>query len=213
MWRSWRYGSVVSCNSARRQEQAVRAIFAHGGTIEYDYECDATTDRRLPKGKPSRPLWLRRLLGDDYFHDVVMVGMDVDEAGHDLGATDDDLVHLECLRQLRLLYLGGGRITDDGLQHLQNLTELRLLVLWKNPISGEGLKHLGRLRKLRHLDLSKTAVTDDKLTELKNQTHLERIDLANNPQLTGSFLEQAASLPYLEGPRNAWVRHAPELLL
>ncbi len=185
-------------NSATRQQQAVRAILARGGSIAYDYQYDAAITRRLPKGEPSRPVWLQRLLGDDYFHNVVMAGLDIDETFHDVGAKDADLLQLKGLPHLKLLYLCGGRITDDGLEHLQNLTELRRLFLWKNPISGEGLKYLSRLRKLQHLDLSRTPVTDDHLIYLKNFTGLERIDLANNPQLTGSFLEHVADLPHLE---------------
>jgi hypothetical protein len=74
------------------------------------------------------------MLGDEYFHNVVWVGLE--------HSTDADLVSLARLRHLKLLHLGGGRITDDGLKHLQNLTDLHLLVLWGNPISGDGLKYL-----------------------------------------------------------------------
>ncbi len=192
VWLGW------CVNSATRQQQAVRAILARNGTIEYDYQYDADRHRRLPQGKPSYPDWLQRLLGDDYFHDVVMVGLDVDEAGHGVEPTDADLVHLKGLRHLKLLYLDGGHITDDGLKHLQNLTELRMLVLGINPIKGEGLKHLSRLRNLQHLDLSRTQVTDDHLISLKNLIGLERIDLPGNPQLSGSFLEHVADLPHLK---------------
>jgi hypothetical protein len=164
-------------NSATRQREAVRPVLARGGIIEYDYQYDAVRGWRVPTGKPSRPVWLQRLLGDDYFHDVVTVGMDVDQSGHDLVPTDDDLTHLEGLHELRFLYLGGGRITDDGLELLKNLTGLRMLILWGNPITGEGLKHLCQLKKLRHLDLGNTSVTDDHLIHLKHLTGLERIDL------------------------------------
>jgi hypothetical protein len=184
-------------NSATRQREAVRAILARGGTIAYDYQYDAR-GRRLPNGKPSRPVWLQRILDDNYFHQVVLVGLDVDEVGNGVAPTDEDLVHIERLPKLRFLYLGGGSISDDGLRHLQNLTDLHLLVLWANPISGEGLGHLRHLKKLRHLDLSQTLVTDDKLKCLEFLTGLERIDLPNNPQLSGEFLEHVAGLPNLQ---------------
>lgn len=77
-------------NSATRQREAVRPDLARGGTIEYDYQYDAVRGWRVPTGKPSRPVWLQRLLGDDYFHDVVTVGMDVDQSDHDVVPTDDD---------------------------------------------------------------------------------------------------------------------------
>jgi internalin A len=179
-------------HQAREQRLAVEAILARGGMVEYDYQYDAARNRRLPNGKPWRPVWLQKVLGDEYFHSVACAGLD---EGH--VATDADLVHFAKLRRLKLLYLGGGRITDDGLKELKDLTELRLLILWRNPISGDGLKHLRGLRELRHLDLADTQVTDSRLVELKNMTGLERIDLPNNPQLTGAFLECVANLPNL----------------
>ncbi len=183
----------------RTQRLAVQAILARGGFVEYDYRYDAVRDRRLPNGKSWCPVWLQQVVGDDdFFHHVAVVGLDVDKSGQRAHPTDADLVHLERLRHLKMLYLGGGRVTDAGLEHLKSLTDLRVLILWGNPISGAGLKHLRGLGKLRHLDLNNTAVTDDRLTYLKDLTGLERVDLANNPQLTGSFLQHVADLPNLK---------------
>jgi internalin A len=178
---------------ARVRRLAVHAILARGGTVEYDYQYDAVRDRRLPTGKTWRPVWLQELLGDEYFHDVVCVGLDLDKM-----PTDADLVHIARLGHVKLLYLGGGRITDDGLKQLKKLTDLRLLILWGNPIAGDGLEHLRGLKKLKHLDLSRTQVTDSRLAGLRNLTGLERIDFYNNPQLTGSFLRYVADLPNRE---------------
>jgi hypothetical protein len=180
-------------HQAREQRLAVQAILAKGGVVEYDYQYDATRNRRLPNGEPWRPVWLQRALGDEYFHSVVCVGLDAER-----DQTDADLVHLARLRRLKLLYLGGGKITDDGLKHLKDLTDLRILILWGNPISGNGLKHLRGLTKLQYLDLASTQVTDGGLDDLRNLTGLERIDLPNNPQLTGSFLQHVADLPNLK---------------
>jgi hypothetical protein len=179
--------------SAREQKQAAEAILARGGIIEYDYKYDSSRSRRLPKGESWRPLWLQRLLGDDYFHNIVVAALD--EGRH---ATDEDLSQIARLRHLKLLYLGGGKITDDGLAHLQGLTDLRLLVLWGNPIKGDGLKHLRYLKNLRHLDLSNTQVTDSRLVDLKNLSGLERIDVPGNRQLNGAFLEYVKDLPVLK---------------
>ncbi len=176
---------------AREERLAVQAILAQGGTVEYDYQYDAATNRRIPQGKTWRPVWLQKALGDEYFHNVVCVGLD-----H--VATDANLVHIARLTHLKLLYLGEGRITDQGLKHLENLTDLRLLIVSGSPISGDGLEHLRRLRKLKHLDLGRTEVTDSRLIGLRNLAGLERIDLPNNPQLTGSFLQYVVDLPDLK---------------
>jgi hypothetical protein len=186
-------------HQVREQQRAVRAITARGGIVEYDYRYDAARERRLRNGKSWCPVWLQKIVGgDDFFHSVVVVGLDVDRSGRRASPTDADLVHIGALRHLRLLYLGGGRITDIGLEHLKDLTELRMLILWDNPISGVRLKHLGGLLKLRHLDLTNTAITDDQLTYLKDLTGLERLDVANNPRLNGSFLQHVADLPKLK---------------
>jgi hypothetical protein len=93
----------------REQRLAVQAIRARGGIIEYDYRYDAVRDRRLPNGKSWCPVWLQHSLGDDDFlHNVAVVGLDVDKSGHDIRPTDADLVHLEGLHHLKILYLGGG---------------------------------------------------------------------------------------------------------
>ncbi len=62
--------------SAHEQKQAAEAILARGGIIEYDYKYDSSRSRRLPKGESWRPLWLQRLLGDDYLHNIVVAGLD-----------------------------------------------------------------------------------------------------------------------------------------
>ncbi|MEX2120313.1 MAG: hypothetical protein WD847_12020 [Pirellulales bacterium] len=178
-------------HSATRQQRAVRAILERGGTVTYDYQYDTAQDRVVPNGKAPRPVWLQRLLGDDYFHHVVRVSLD------DV-ATDADLVHLEVMPRLRQLFLGGADVSDAGLEHLENLRELRLLVLWGNPISGRGLKHLRGLKELRQLDLSQTPSQDEHLIHLTHLSRLERLDLPNNPQISGSFLEHIADLPNLQ---------------
>jgi hypothetical protein len=180
-------------HKAREQRLAVEAILARGGMVEYDYKYDAARNRRLPSGKPWRPEWLQKALGDEYFHRVVCIGLDGERT-----PTDADLVPIARLRNVKLLYLGGGSITDDGLKELKDLMDLRLLVLWGNPISGDGLKHLRDLKELRHLDLSNTSVTDNKLVDLRNLTGLERLDLPNNHQIDGSFLQYVADLPNLK---------------
>lgn len=149
------------------------------------------SNRRLSQGTTWRREWLQRILGADYFHDVVCVGLDN-------VATDADLAALAELRHLKLLYPGGGRVSDEGLKHLANLTGLRLLVLWGNPISGHGVESLSGLKRLRHLDLSRTQVTDRRLAGLGSLTGLERLDIANNPQLDGSFRAYVADLPNLQ---------------
>lgn len=56
--------------------------------------------------------------------------------------TDDDVVHLEDLRNLRNLGLGATAITDRGLTHLEKLPELRNAWLPKANLSAEAVEKL-----------------------------------------------------------------------
>lgn len=176
---------------ARVQRMAVRAILARGGMVEYDYQYDASRDRRLPQGRSWWPAWLRSTLGDDYLHEIV-------RAGFDRVATDEDMAALARLPRLKAIHIGGCRVTDAGVGRLRGLTALRMLILWGNPIRGEGLRQLRSLKDLRYLDLDHTLVTDEGLDGLADLTGLERLDATNNPQLSGEFLRHVAGLPRLK---------------
>lgn len=75
----------VVVNRAREQREAVKAIEAAGGTVTYDFQItgvpfDGTPDlphvvERFfdPYAEPPGPLWLRRLIGDDFFQEPVAV--------------------------------------------------------------------------------------------------------------------------------------------
>jgi hypothetical protein len=105
LWLGW------SVNSASRQRRAVREILDRGGIVFYDYQLARGSIERLPDAVSPHPKWLRWLLGDDYFHDVVW-------AGFDKTATNDDFAIFERLPKLRAVLSCGGHVTDAGLAHL-----------------------------------------------------------------------------------------------
>ena len=65
------------------------------------------------------------------------------------------------------LNLSSTEITDEGLMHLKGLTNLRGLDLWRTQITDAGLLHLKGLTKLQNLDLRDTKVTDAGVAELQ----------------------------------------------
>jgi hypothetical protein len=65
-------GIVV--NRAREQREAVEAIEALGGRVQYDWEQDLNDPFGEPYG-PGGPGWLLRLIGDEYFQTVVAVNV------------------------------------------------------------------------------------------------------------------------------------------
>src|SRR4051812_25186139 len=61
-------------NRARAQRRAVATIRAAGGEIIYDFQSTGRgSSRDGPDVVPAGPRWLRHILGDEYFQDVVEV--------------------------------------------------------------------------------------------------------------------------------------------
>lgn len=148
----------VRMQRARRQAEALRAISTPGIAVEYDYQFDTRNDGRdyhqSPGAEVPGPVWLRTLLGDDFFRTVVFVHFD------STTATDADLKHLDGLRQVKSLSLCGTQITDTGLENLKGLSQLRWLLLENTRVTDAGLEHLRGLTQLQQLDLKGTKVTN-----------------------------------------------------
>jgi hypothetical protein len=60
-------GRIVT--RARVQQNAVAAIKAAGGSVDYDWQY--TNGRYTPNGRPRGPTWLRERLGPHYFDAAV----------------------------------------------------------------------------------------------------------------------------------------------
>jgi hypothetical protein len=145
---------AVTIQSQRRQAEAARAIEKLGGYAL------------------SKPTWLGRLLRDDSLLTVTNVGLS------DTKATDDELVRIEALGELKALWLTNTRITDAGLVHLQGLGRLETLGLdGATKITDVGLLHLQELTRLRCLVLIDTQVTDAGLVHLEGLSQLKELDL------------------------------------
>src|SRR4051794_4738222 len=65
-------------NKARRQREAVEAVKQYGGWVHYDWEL---VNGRVAKGtKPHAPVWLRKLLGDEFFQEIAEVNLATDHS-------------------------------------------------------------------------------------------------------------------------------------
>jgi hypothetical protein len=178
---------TVKMQHAKRQREAVEAIMQLGGLVLYDYETFQYKDSVHISGspiivnEPSTPLWLRNLLGRDFFYNVITVlvysenGLDYIESLTQIenlyligaSSTDATLSQLNRLTKLQTLYLYDSQVTDAGLVNLEGLTNLILLDLNNTPISDAGLENLKRFTKLQTLDLHKTKVTDAGVQDLQ----------------------------------------------
>jgi hypothetical protein len=149
----------------RQEREAVDAIRGIGGTVEYDYT----------GAEPPGPAWLRRLLGDNFFSEVIGVQLPGDYSlrlgfdgfGPSHGATDADLKCLSKLPNLRSLGLRATNITDDGLKELIGLTHLERLDLQHTDTGDAGLARLKTLTELQVVDLSNTRVSDAGVKDLQ----------------------------------------------
>ena len=155
---------------ARKQQAAVEAIKKLAGEVNYDYEFDASWSP-INGAQPPGPTWLRRLLGDDFFANVVEVML------MERAVTDADLEQLEELTRLQALDLGETKVTDAGLEHLKGLCQLRVLGLEHTEVTDAGLEHLKGLSRLEVLNLAQTDVTDAGLEHLKGLSQLRTLDL------------------------------------
>lgn len=104
---------AVEMKWGRQQREVVEWIQKVGGGVIYDYRRTG-----MPNPAPPGPIWLRRLLGDDFFVDVDVVVFDNTQV------TDAGLQCLKGLTQLPNLSLDNTQVTDSGLEHLMGLSEL-----------------------------------------------------------------------------------------
>jgi hypothetical protein len=159
----------------RRERGAVEAIRASGGTASYDYEVPwSWFDRRDERFSPSYygpdgPSWLRGMLGEDFFNEIVQVDLSRVPVAR--------LDWLDTLPQLRWLRVSRPDLADADLTHIRDLTQLRSLELVRTKVSDSGMMYLGRLTKLQHLNLCGTRVTDAGLVHLKQLPRLQTLVL------------------------------------
>lgn len=204
---------VAIKNRAERQKMAVETILKGGGFVVYDFQMQILpsgasnyTDNATPPG----PAWLRKVLGDDFFTNVVGARI-VTEAGLDqiellsrlqklelngVMITDSRLEQLKQAIQLDALTLDNTNIADAGLEKLAGLRRLETLSLARTQVTDAGLEKLAQLRQIKYLDLSWTKVTDTGLKHLRGLTQLQELRLGNT-RITGVGLEQLCDLPQL----------------
>ena len=156
------------------QRDAKAAIVLCGGTAEYDFQF--VRGVWPPPRAPAEPVWLRSLLGDDFFADVVYVSLSSLHVSE--STTDARLEHLKGLPSLQTLDLNSTKITDGGLENLKGLTQLKRLDLSCTAVTDAGLEHLRALLNLECLSLDSTQITDAGLDHLKGLSRVQGLYLS-----------------------------------
>ncbi len=109
----------------RKQREAVTWVQKLGGSVSYDYQTDDNF-KALPNAEPPGPKWLMKLLGIDFFDDVVRVKL--------LQVTQvSDVTPLLGLTSVERLDLDGTQVSD--VTPLAGLTSLKWLDLGGTPVS------------------------------------------------------------------------------
>src|SRR5947209_5933161 len=107
-------------NKARRQRLAVAAISGVGGWVKYDWQ-------QAGGSAPPAPAWLRRMLGDEPFQEVVVVGfLDTDGPGGS-PASRDAVRHLRAFPRLRALLLNDRQDVGTALDYIPRPADLEVL--------------------------------------------------------------------------------------
>jgi hypothetical protein len=153
-------------NKVRHQRMVVAEIERLNGHFSYDHQ--------WPSSSPPRaPAWVRRAMGEDFFSDIVEVGIDTPQV------TDDTLALLATLPQLDCLVVDSVQITDEGLSSLARSSRLTGLWIKSARITDDGLARLTALKNLKVLYLSEVPITDSGLGRLHRMSSLREISLEN----------------------------------
>ena len=159
---------AVERQRARKQRETVTAIRSLGGYVTYDYMASGAVIGPLA---PPGPAWMRRLLGVDFFADVVEAGYRgpfiTNSALGSVPITDAWLEHIGKLPRLEVLDLAYSRVTDGGLRELRGLTHLRKLNVASTLITDAGVEPIAKLAGLEVLNLDCTHVSDAGVEKLE----------------------------------------------
>ena len=125
---------------------------------------------------------------------------DLEAAFHLSGTelTDEGLVHLTYLPDLRWLNLRGTKVTDAGMATLAQCAGLTRLHLEKTGVGDAGLEQLKSLPELEYLNLYGTPVTDGGLAHLAEIKTLKKLYLWQSQVTAEGVARLREALPECE---------------
>jgi internalin A len=188
---------------AKEQREAAAAIRAAGGWVHYDYQfTDLKSLNEDPNARPWEPAWLLRLVGIDFFHDVVSVNLvyngDGPERQDNSNRPTNIAPHLAHFPRLRILLMSGPWIDDAGMQQVGNLRSLETLYQWDGQhITDAGVAHLRGMPRLRYIHLGSSQVGDNGIAALATLPSLEGLVMQRN-RITDAGLAHLAGHPKLK---------------
>jgi hypothetical protein len=189
LWLGWQ------AKRAREQKEVVAAIRAAGGEVHYRHQFVAK-GRFDPDAQPRSPMWLRNLIGEDFFISVRQVNLSniPNSMPPDVDAVVQRLTSLPQLRDLNI----DAAVSDKGLSAVGLMTQLERLWISSWAVTDAGCVHLGRLSQLKGLELHGLRLGNGALAAISTLPRLESLKI-NGAQMTNDGLKYLARLPSLRG--------------
>lgn len=117
--------------------------------------------------------------------------------GGSRGLTDEGLVHLAKMPQLRFLNVTGAKITDRGLDVLRHLPNLQIFEMtWQRDVSDAGVANLRFCDQLERVDLIGSPTGDGAIEALQGKTKLS--SFATGRLVTDAGLRLLQNFPRLK---------------
>jgi hypothetical protein len=212
--RTFLIGITVFCivlawrlHRAKEQRAAAAAIQAAGGWAYYDYQFTDPKSLDIdPQARPWEPDWLLKLVGIDFFHDVVSVNLVYNDDGPkrlDNNKRPTNIApHLSHFPRLRFLLMSGAWVDDAGMAEVGQLRGLEVLYQWDGQhITDAGAEHLRGLPRLRYIHLGMSQVGDKGIAAIASLPSLEGLAMQRN-RLSDAGLAHFAGHPKL---KELWV--------
>lgn len=223
---------AVRANRAARQRDAVAALTKLGGFVCYDYQLDSRSP--VPPWHPREPLWMQKLLGVDFFADVVSVTLGCDRELGYLG----NLPRLKSLRiddsgspefaitRAGLKAIGGvtrveeleivlDECDDSALEPISKLANLRFLFVCCPNMRGGWLRYVERLGAIKTIEVHDGGASDADLEGLAGLCQLEVVAIRDakvrGPGLASLGALQRLKTLDLSGCPIASLKHLPSL--
>jgi hypothetical protein len=226
---------------ASLQRRAVARIEHLRGSVVYDWQPHYPLFTLTSTAEPPGPVWLRKILGDEYFQEVVEATLsDVMrrelleppppdalpngpewQAVHEenrrkkeieQAAANDQLDCLEGLDRLETLNLDGEALKPEGLVRLGRLTSLKVLTNL-NPMTDEGLAQLAKLTDLESLTTRFNLADDSVLALLERLPRLKDLSIhEGSPVISFSPDLGGQETPIIQDKiTDAWLAHVGRL--
>lgn len=103
--------------------------------------------------------------------------------------TDEEMVFLKPLKNLKELNLSNSAITDIGLVQLGAMTSLKKLNVSGTEVKGTFIQQKTGFKNLTYLNMSVTLIEDKFLIDLKNLKFLKELDLSYSEGITDEGLK------------------------